>query len=70
MEQDTEERIVEIPADLLTALDSHPAARDYFDGLSYSHKKEYVEYITEAKKLETRVGRVRKTLELLLAQAK
>jgi len=48
MEQDTGERTVEIPADLLTALDSH--------------KKEYVEYITEAKKPETRARRVEKTV--------
>ncbi len=63
MEQDAEERTVEIPADLMTALDSNPAARDYFNKLPYSHRKEYVEYITEAKKPDTRVRRVEKTID-------
>ena len=56
MEQDAEERPVEIPPDLLTALDSRPAARDYFNRLPYRHKKEYVEYNTESKKSETERG--------------
>jgi len=58
MEKDTEERTVEIPTDLSAALDKNPAARGHFNKLPYSHKKEYVEYITEAKKPETRVRRV------------
>jgi hypothetical protein len=68
MERDTEERAVEIPADLSTALDSQPAARDYFNKLPYSHQKEYVNHVTEAKKPETRARRVEKTVEML-AQA-
>lgn len=66
MERDTEERAVEVPADLLTALDGQPSARDYFNKLSYSHQKEYVKYITEAKKPETRARRVEKTVEMLV----
>ncbi|MEL7562947.1 YdeI/OmpD-associated family protein [Dehalogenimonas sp. 4OHTPN] len=65
MEMDSEERAVEIPADLSTALDSRPAARDHFNKLPYSHQKEYVEHITEAKKPETRARRVEKTVETL-----
>jgi hypothetical protein len=66
MEQDTEERIIDIPADLLTALNSHPAARDFFNKLPYSHKKEYIQHITEAKKAETRARRVEKTVERIV----
>jgi len=62
MEKDTEERTVVIPADLSTALDKNPVSRDRFDKLSYSHRKEYVEYITEAKKPETRSRRIQKTI--------
>ncbi|XUX00319.1 MAG: YdeI/OmpD-associated family protein [Dehalogenimonas sp.] len=62
MEKDTEERTVVIPADLLTALDQNPVSRDRFDKLSYSHRKEYIEYITEAKKPETRSRRIQKTV--------
>ncbi|MEN8615165.1 YdeI/OmpD-associated family protein [Dehalogenimonas sp. THU2] len=60
MEKDTEQRTVEIPADLLTALDNNPAAHDYFNKLPYSHRNEYVENIIEAKKPETRTRRVEK----------
>ncbi len=62
MEQDSEERTVEIPADLSTALDNNPGARDYFNNLSYSHKKEYVSHINESKTPETRARRVEKTV--------
>ena len=65
MEQDAEERTVEVPADLLTALDSNPAARDYFNKLPYSHKKEYISHIIEAKRPETRARRVGKMVEML-----
>jgi hypothetical protein len=69
MERDEEERTIEIPADLLTALDSNPAARDYFNKLPYIHQKKYVEHITEAKKPETRARRVEKTVEIVTAKS-
>jgi hypothetical protein len=62
MERDPEERTVEIPPDLSTALNNNPAARDYFNKLSYSHRKEYVGHIIEAKKPETRARRVTDTI--------
>jgi citrate lyase gamma subunit len=65
MERDAEERTVEIPADLSTALDSHLGARDYFNNLPYSHRKEYFEHITDAKTPETRARRLEKTIEML-----
>ncbi len=66
MDRDAEERTVEIPADMLIALDSNPTARDYFSKLPYSHRKAYVNHITEAKKPETRARRVEKTIEMLM----
>ena len=40
-------------------------ARATFDGLSYTHRKEWVRWIEEAKKPETRATRLAKTVESL-----
>lgn len=62
---DTAPREVEVPADLTEALATDPAARKIFDGLPFTHRKEYVRWIEEAKKAETRQTRVAKTLSKL-----
>lgn len=62
IEKDEEEREVELPEELVTAFKDNQAAREYFSSLSYSHKREYVLWITSAKKLETRAERIEKTL--------
>ena len=54
-----------MPDELAAALEEHPEARQLFDGLAPSHKAEYVTWIEEAKKAETRERRVAKTLEML-----
>jgi hypothetical protein len=65
IEPDDEPRTVEVPSDLAAALDSDPAVRDTFDGLSYTHRKEYVRWVEEAKREETRTRRVEKSVEML-----
>jgi antitoxin component of MazEF toxin-antitoxin module len=60
-------RVVDVPADLQAALSTSTAAREFFDSLSYTHRKEWVRWITEAKKEETRASRVVKTLAALAA---
>jgi Bacteriocin-protection, YdeI or OmpD-Associated/Domain of unknown function (DUF1905) len=65
LERDEDPREVEVPADLTEALRSVPEAEKAFGRLSYTHRKEYVEWITEAKKQETRERRVLKTVERL-----
>lgn len=40
-------------------------AKSFFDKLSYSHQREYVMWINEAKKEATRQSRVMKTIEML-----
>lgn len=65
VEADTEPRVVEIPPELAKALKKDKAAAAYFNSLAYSHKREYVGYITEAKREETRVRRVVQTIEML-----
>lgn len=62
---DTEERTVELPEALERALAADAKAKAGFDGLAYSHRKEYARWIGEAKKEETRERRVAKALELL-----
>ncbi len=65
IERDDEPRVVEVPEDLAAALDGDEVARLAFIGLSYSHQREYAEWITEAKRPETRARRVAQTLERL-----
>lgn len=66
VQRDTEERVVEVPDDLAAALAAAPEAQAHYEKLSYSHRKEYVRWITEAKKAETRANRVSRTVEMLL----
>ena len=64
---DTAPRQVTVPEDLAAALRGETRAGAFFDGLSFSHRKAYVTWIEEAKKPETRAGRVVKALEMLRA---
>ncbi len=63
--KDDAPRTVEVPEDLALAFKTHKAEKTYFDGLAYTHKKEYVRWITEAKRPETRTARVEKTILML-----
>jgi len=68
VEADTQPRVIEIPKDLLKEFKKEKEAKSFFDGLSYTHQKEYVQWIVESKKEETRQRRVAKTIEMLLAK--
>jgi uncharacterized protein YdeI (YjbR/CyaY-like superfamily) len=57
--------VMAIPHELATAFKKNPAAKTAFDGFSTSHKNEYSEWITEAKRDETRAKRVATTIEWL-----
>jgi hypothetical protein len=61
--EDTAARQVQIPADLQAALAADAAVATAFDRLSYSHRKEYVIWVEEAKRLETRDRRIAQTVE-------
>ena len=69
VELDTEPRVIEVPKDLAKELKKHKEAKAFFDKLSYTHKREYVMWINEAKKEETRQRRVAKTIEMLEKKA-
>jgi Bacteriocin-protection, YdeI or OmpD-Associated/Domain of unknown function (DUF1905) len=64
VERDKAERTVEVPADLAAALEE-AGLRKTFDALSYSHRREHVNAINDAKKPETRARRITKALEML-----
>ena len=65
IELDTEAREVRVPADLQRKLKTSKSARDTWQTLSYSHKREHVEAIEGAKKAETRGRRLAKTMRFL-----
>lgn len=54
-----------IPADLKTAFKENEAAKLAFTAMSPSHKNEYISWITEAKREETRIRRIEVTLQNL-----
>jgi bifunctional DNA-binding transcriptional regulator/antitoxin component of YhaV-PrlF toxin-antitoxin module len=63
VELDTKPRIVRLPKDLAAALDDE--ARASFDAMSYTHRKEYVDWIKEAKREDTRRRRIAKAVGLI-----
>jgi Bacteriocin-protection, YdeI or OmpD-Associated len=54
-----------LPDDFEAELLATPAALAFFQQLAPSHQKEYIRWIEDAKKLETRASRVKKALEML-----
>jgi hypothetical protein len=63
-----DKREVKPPADFVKALKAAPPAWDRWGDLSYSHQREYVEAIVEAKKPETRVRRIANSVESIAAR--
>ncbi|TSJ41522.1 YdeI/OmpD-associated family protein [Fluviicola chungangensis] len=56
----------EIPAELIVLLESEPKAKAVFESFPPSHQREYINWITEAKREETKQRRLQQTLENLL----
>jgi hypothetical protein len=67
--KDDSVRTVDLPAGF-AALLKKEKLRDAFDALSYTHRREYVRWISEAKKEETRTRRLAKAVEMLRSGAK
>lgn len=65
LEEDRGPREVAIPPDLMEALSNDAPAHAAFLVQSYSHQKEYVQWIEEAKHPQTRQNRITRTLEML-----
>jgi Bacteriocin-protection, YdeI or OmpD-Associated/Domain of unknown function (DUF1905) len=67
VELDTEPRVLEVPADFARALTRDPAAKKFYDGLSFSKQRRFVDPIAQAKAPETRARRIEKAIENLRA---
>ena len=65
VEADTELRVIEVPPELKKLFKTEKEAKASFEKLSYSHQREYVQWINEAKRDETRQARLLKTIEML-----
>jgi uncharacterized protein YdeI (YjbR/CyaY-like superfamily) len=63
MELDSEPRTVRVPPDLRTALRGDAVAEAAFAELSFTHRREYVEWVEEAKRPATRARRIAETVE-------
>jgi hypothetical protein len=67
IELDTDERTVIIPDDLKKLFLKNRRAEAFYTTLSYTNRKEYVSWITSAKKIETRERRLNDTIRKLNA---
>ena len=65
IELDIAPRVVEVPELLQKELDKDPEIKQFFEKLSFTHQKEYVNFIAEAKKEETSIRRIGKVLQML-----
>jgi hypothetical protein len=68
LERDTEVRTVDVPPDLAAALDA-ASATAAFDELAFSHRKEHVRSVKEAKAAETRQRRIEAVVKKVTANA-
>lgn len=65
LELDTAPREVAVPPDLAVALAADPQARAAFDGMAFTHRKEYARWVAEAKRDETRQRRVQQAVDMI-----
>jgi uncharacterized protein DUF1905/bacteriocin resistance YdeI/OmpD-like protein len=68
MELDAEKRKVELPAYLKKIITANPKSNEAWDKLSFTHQKEHVRAIEDAKRPETREKRIAAMLEMLRAK--
>lgn len=62
---DPQKKIVKLPDDLASVLKKNKKAEEFFQTLSFTNKKEYVEWIVTAKREETKNERIKGTIERL-----
>jgi len=65
IELDTAPREVDVPEALARALAGDPSAKATFEALAFTHRKEYARWVADAKRSDTREGRVTQALEML-----
>ena len=62
---DTAPRVVAVPSDLAERLEDEPEALRFFEGLSYSQQRFFVDSVESAKTAETRLRRIDKAVGML-----
>ncbi|RYZ55006.1 MAG: hypothetical protein EOO14_13670 [Chitinophagaceae bacterium] len=62
---DAATKTITLPDDIKTAMLESPAQKAFFDTLSFTNRKEYIEWVVSAKREETRKTRVAETIERL-----
>ncbi|HEX6427551.1 MAG TPA: YdeI/OmpD-associated family protein [Niastella sp.] len=62
---DPKQKIVRLPDDLAKVLSKNKKASAFFESLSFTNKKEYVEWVVTAKRPETKLERITGTLDRL-----
>lgn len=67
---DVVNKLITLPEDLEIELKNQPTAFNFYQGLSYSNRKEYVLWVLSAKQEKTRLDRIQKTIEKLSADKK
>ncbi len=70
IEKDEEERIIEVPSEFQGMLNENSCAKEFYESLSFSNKRKYIQWITSAKKEETRVKRMNEAIVKLQNQVK
>ncbi|MBY6757804.1 DUF1905 domain-containing protein [Clostridium botulinum] len=65
LQKDEEERIVIVPEEFKVKLSNNKIANDFYESLSYSQKRKYIQWITSAKKEETKVKRMKEAIVIL-----
>jgi hypothetical protein len=70
LDLDTEERVIKPPGDFVRALKATSAAWERWQSLSFTHRREHVEAIEEAKKPETRARRIDNAVRTILQKPK
>jgi hypothetical protein len=68
LERDDAPREVDVPPELAAAL-ADPGLRAAYDALAFTHRREYAEWVAEAKRPETRARRAAKAAEMVRVSA-
>jgi len=69
VELDDKTREIAIPDDVQNSLEKNQMALEIYNKLSYTHQKEYINWILEAKREETRQNRIEKMIQKLKDQS-
>jgi len=63
--KDESERVVEVPPELDAWFRAEPNVRALYEGLSFSHRREYAQWVSEAKRHATRDRRAAKAVAMI-----